>query len=515
MAAKRLLDDISEEELAREFLARSQAKNSLMGFIKYTKPDFQAATHHNYLSDQLEAVIRGDIRRLIITMPPRHGKSEMASRKLPAYFLGKRPKDEIICATYNAELASEFGRSVRDLITSEMYTNVFPEVRIKTSDRAADRWSVITGGGYRAAGIGGGLTGRGGSLLLVDDPIKSREDADSKLSRDRAWDWYRSVLYTRQAPNAAIVVIQTRWHDDDLTGRLLREMELGGERWDKVDFPAIAESEDLLKRKPGQALWPAWFPLETLEKTRRTIGPREWSALYQQKPVGDEGEYFERKWVEDNYYDDRRVISDYHSGKHPMHIYGASDYAVTADGGDFTCHLVIGIDHTENIHLLDLWRKRTKTDEWIDAYIDLVIKWRPLRWAEEGGQILKSLGPFISARMKERRAYVFRETFASTSDKSARARSIQARMSMGMVKFPEHARWTPDMLHELTRFPAGANDDMVDVLSLVGRMLDKLSPAKALQFQGPVEYEKTTMGDIWNNHKRRRRGKRSRGGIIV
>jgi len=515
LSKTRTIDAIREDELAAEFLARSQARDSLMGFVKYTKPDFQAAAHHTYLSDKLESVISGKTRRLIITMPPRHGKSEMASRKLPAYFLGRRPRDEIICATYNAELASEFGRAVRDTISGPLFNNVFPEVRIKSSDRAADRWSVTTGGGYRAAGIGGGLTGRGGSLLLIDDPIKSREDADSRLSRERAWDWYRSVLYTRQAPNAAIVVIQTRWHDDDLTGRLLRDMEMGGERWETVDFPAIAEGDDILGRAQGDALWPEWFPLETLERTRRTIGAREWSALYQQKPVGDQGEYFERKWIEDNYFDDSQVLDDYNRGKHPMHIYGASDYAVTADGGDFTVHLIIGVDNNDEIYLLDLWREQTKTDLWIDAFIDLTEKWKPLRWAEESGQIIKSVGPFITQRMRERRAYVFRDAFTSSSDKSSRARSIQARMSMNMVKFPRNAKWMPDLMHELTRFPAGSNDDMVDTLSLIGRMLDKLSPAKALAHIRTQELEPTTMGEIWTNHRRGRKGKRSRGSIVI
>ena len=486
-----------------------------MGFIRYTMPDFQPSAHHHALTEKLDQVIAGTCTRLIVTMPPRHGKSEIGSKKLPAYFLGKKPSLDVICATYNSELASSFGRAVRDQISDESYGNVFPSIAIKPSDRAADRWSTTGGGAYHSAGVGGRLTGLGGSLLLIDDPIKSREDAESKLARDRTWDWYRSVLYTRQAPNAAIVVIQTRWHDDDLTGRLLLDMDKGGEQWDVINFPAIAESEDDLGRSIGDPLWPAWFPLDVLERTRKTIGNRDWSALYQQKPVGDDGEYFERAWVEDNYYDYGRVLDDFNRGRHPMHIYGSSDYAVTIDGGDYTVHLVVGVDSQDHIYILDMWRGQTDTDKWIDAFCNLVLKWKPMRWAEESGQILKSIGPFLSARMKARKAYVFREAFTSTADKAARGRSIQARMSMGMVKFPENAPWMADLLHEMTRFPASRNDDMVDTLSLIGRMIDKLSPAKALAYNGPQEIEPTTMGEIWKNHLRGRKGKRRRGGIVI
>ena len=195
------LDQLSDDDLFKEYQSRKKASTDLMKFIQYTKVDFNPSLHHHYLSEKLEGVINGDIKRLIVTMPPRHGKSEMASRRLPAYYLGKHPNREIICATYNSDFASEFGRNVREIVNAEEYANVFPDIAIKSTDRAADRWSLTTGGGVRAAGVGGGLTGRGGHLIIIDDPIKSREEADSKLQRDRIWDWYRSVVYTRQAPD--------------------------------------------------------------------------------------------------------------------------------------------------------------------------------------------------------------------------------------------------------------------------------------------------------------------------
>ena len=509
--APKTLDQITDEDLFREYEARKGAESSLMDFIQYTKVDFNPSTHHHYLSNKLEGVINGDINRLIVTMPPRHGKSEMASRRLPAYYLGKHPTREIICATYNSDFAAEFGRNVREIVNTEEYKNVFPDVGIKSTDRAADRWAVLQGGGFRAAGVGGGLTGRGGHLII----IKSREEADSKLQRDRVWDWYRSVVYTRQAPNCAFIVIQTRWHDDDLAGRLLSESDGEGENWELVNFPAIASGGDDLGRKQGEPLWPNWFPIQMLEQVRRTIGPREWSALYQQTPVEEDGAYFKRQWIEDYLYDRADLLDKWKSGAKNLHIYGASDYAVTSNGGDYTVHMVVGVDDTHNIYILDLWRAQTTPEEWVDAFCDLVLEWGPLRWGEESGQIIKSVGPFLQRRMLERQAYCAREPYSSTRDKATRARSIQARMAMGKVYWPRNQPWIGEMMHEMLRFPAGVHDDMVDALSLIGRMMDNMAAAPEVEEGPSTELVPSTWGDVWENHLRRKKGRRASGGIVM
>ena len=513
--APKTLDQITAEDLFREYEARKGADSSLMDFIQYTKVDFNPSTHHHYLSNKLEGVINGDINRLIVTMPPRHGKSEMASRRLPAYYLGKHPTREIICATYNSDFAAEFGRNVREIVNTEEYKNVFPDVGIKSTDRAADRWAVLQGGGFRAAGVGGGLTGRGGHLIIIDDPIKSREEADSKLQRDRVWDWYRSVVYTRQAPNCAFIVIQTRWHDDDLAGRLLSESDGEGENWELVNFPAIASGGDDLGRKQGEPLWPNWFPIQMLEQVRRTIGPREWSALYQQTPVEEDGAYFKRQWIEDYLYDRADLLDKWKSGAKNLHISGASDYAGTSNGGDYTVHMVVGVDDTHNIYILDLWRAQTTPEEWVDAFCDLVLEWGPLRWGEESGQIIKSVGPFLQRRMLERQAYCAREPYSSTRDKATRARSIQARMAMGKVYWPRNQPWIGEMMHEMLRFPAGVHDDMVDALSLIGRMMDNMAAAPEVEEGPSTELVPSTWGDVWENHLRRKKGRRSSGGIVM
>jgi predicted phage terminase large subunit-like protein len=251
----------------------------------------------------------------------------------------------------------------------------------------------------------------------------------------------------------------TRWHENDLAGRLLEQMQQGGEQWDILELPAIRMDE----HGEEAALWQQKYPLSRLQKIRDVIGVRDWSALYQQAPAPEEGLYFKREWMR-----------HYHEAPEHVRVYGASDYAVTADGGDYTVHAVIGIDPHDNIYILDIWRQQTDSNVWIDTFCDLVIKHRPLNWAEEQGQILKSIGPFIERRMLERKAYCAREQFTVVADKPTRARSFQARMAMGKVYFPVKAPWLDALENEMFTFPAGVHDDQVDALGLIGRMLDAM-----------------------------------------
>lgn len=439
-------------------LKRRGARKALIAFTEYTLPRYAAAAHHTLIAEKLEAVERGDIDRLMINMPPRHGKSELASRRFPAWFLGRHPESSIIAASYNSDLATDFGRQVRNIVAAPEYDRLFP-VKLAEDSRAANRWNTEAGGAYVAAGVGTAITGRGADILLIDDPIKDREEADSEVQRNKVWDWYTSTAYTRLAPKGRIIVIQTRWHEDDLSGRLLAEQQKGGDRWEILDLPAI--------RQDGSALWPEWYPIEVLERTRSVLPPRDWSALYQQRPTPEEGAYYKRDWF--RYYDLK-----------PAHlkIYGASDYAVTEDGGDYTVHIVVGVDPEDNIYLLDLWRGQTSSDIWVQVFIDLVRQHKPLMWVEEQGQIIKSIGPFLDKRMREERVYCRREQVASAADKPTRSRSIQARTAMGKVYLPSKAPWLAEFTSELLVFPAGKHDDMVDAFGLIGRMLDELIAAK-------------------------------------
>ena len=203
--------------------------------------------------EDLHGVERGEVDRLAIFCPPRHSKSELASRRFPAWYLGRHPDHQIICCSYGDELAMDFGRNVRDIVEGSEYRHLFPGTSIRRDSRSAERWQTAQGGVYVSAGVGSGITGRGAHIALIDDPIKNREEADSETHRRRVWDWFTNVLYTRLMPGGAVILIMTRWHEDDLGGRLLEAEEAGGDKWDIVNLPALARADDPLGRMPGEA----------------------------------------------------------------------------------------------------------------------------------------------------------------------------------------------------------------------------------------------------------------------
>lgn len=285
---------LEAQAAAEVLLERRQARDSLLPFVTLTKPDFEVGRHHEMIASCLERVESGEVDRQMIFCPPRHTKSELATRRFPAWYLGRHSNAQVISASYNSELASDFGREVRNLVAHPTYSQIFPGVGLSEDSQAANRWHLKSGGQYIAAGVGTAITGRGANLIIVDDPIKDRQEADSETTRARIWDWYRSVLYTRLMPGGSIVLIQTRWHDDDLAGRLLMEAEEGGDQWDIVELPALARGEDPLGREKGEALWPEWYPEERLLQIKSVIGSRDWSALYQQEPQAEEGDSFSR-----------------------------------------------------------------------------------------------------------------------------------------------------------------------------------------------------------------------------
>jgi len=394
-------------------------------------------------------VERGEIDRLMIFMPPRHGKSELASKRFPAWCLGRNPRRQIIAASYNSDLASDFGRNVRNIVAAPEFAQVFSGVSLAPDSQAANRMNTNRGGTYVAAGVGTAVTGRGADIALIDDPFKDREEADSERRRELVWDWYRSTLYTRLMPGGAIVLIQTRWHEDDLAGRLL---EQEGDQWTVLELPAINAA--------GEALWPAWYPVPALERIRDTVGQREWSALYQQQPQPDEGTYFQRDWFKE------------WDKLPPLNLYGTSDYAVTDGGGDYTVHRIWGVDEDGIIYRVDGWRGQSTSDVWIDRKIDLIEKHKPLAWFGEAGVIQKAIEPMLRRRMVERKVFCRLEWLSSISDKPTRARGFQARAAMGKVRFEPGAD-----ISEYLMFPAGKHDDDVDTASLIGRALDDMHPA--------------------------------------
>lgn len=430
---------------------------------------FEPARHHSYLIERLEAVARGDIDRLAVFMPPGSAKSTYASVLFPPWYLAKHPTHGVIAASHTVELAEKFGRRVRNAISEDGPTL---GLGIQSDNSAAGRWALASGGEYYAAGVGVGIAGFRADLGIIDDPIRSREDADSERVRQRIWDWYGDDFLTRLKPGGRVVLIQTRWHEDDLAGRILNSREAS--RWSVVKLPAFAVENDPLGRAVGEPLWSdgEYGYGAQLSEARPNMTPRTFSALYQQEPAPDTGDIFRAEWLRSY-----EVMPN----RDTMRIYGASDYAVTDSGGDYTVHVVVGMDPAGDIWLLDMWRGQTAPDVWIDQFCDLVRKWRPLAWAEETGQIRSGVGPFLTERMRARSAYVVRENFPTRGDKVIRATSIRGRMALRGLYVPANAPWFADFRSELLRFPAGAHDDQVDALGLVGQLLDRMLPGSPLR----------------------------------
>lgn len=465
------LKSLSQRVPTLSEIRAEKAKRSLLAFTSYTNSLYVAANHHRLIADKLEAVERGEIDRLMIFMPPRHGKSELASKRFPAWCLGRKPERQVIAASYNSDLANDFGRNVRNIVGSPEFGEVFDKVSLAADSQAANRMNTNRGGAYVAAGVGTAITGRGADIALIDDPFKDREEADSERRRELVWDWYRSTLYTRLMPRAAIVLIQTRWHEDDLAGRLLEQQ---ADQWDVLDLPAINAN--------GEALWPEWFGVEALERIKASIGPREWSALYQQQPQPDEGTFFQRGW-----FNEWETLPK-------LRLYGTSDYAVTDGGGDYTVHRIWGVDADDNLYRIDGWRGQTPADQWIDAKLDLIEKHKPAAWFGEAGVIQKAVEPMLMKRMRERKIRCRMEWVSSIHDKATRARGFQARASMGNVFFEPGAD-----LSEFLVFPAGKHDDEVDVAGMMGRVIDQAHPAMVPLAEKPKPRDlwgkQTTIGD--------------------
>jgi predicted phage terminase large subunit-like protein len=447
--------------------AEDFAFSRLIAYAAYQWPGYKDAHHHRLIARHLEAVERGDIKRLMITMPPRHGKSMLASEFFPAWYIGRNPDHYVVTATYAQELADDFGRKVKNQIEDEAYKAIFPGVSLADDSKSAKRFHIDgNAGGYEhaisqrgafyAVGVGGPLTGRGAHLLLIDDPVKNREDAESEVIRKKTKDWYTSTAYTRLMPGGRIVIIQTRWHEDDLAGWLQNEHEHEG--WVVLNLPAI--------NNEGLALWPEQYDIDALEQIKRALPPRDWSALYQQSPSPETGDYFKREWI--------RTVEKM-PPKETLAVYGASDYAVTSGGGDYTVHVVVGVDNEGRLWLLDMWRGQASSDVWVDAFCNLVRKWKPIGWAEETGQIKSGVGPFLVKRMMETQSYVAREQFATRGDKAVRAQSIRGRMALAGMYVQQDAPFLSDLISEMMSFPVGVHDDQVDALGLAGQLMDRMS----------------------------------------
>lgn len=445
-----------------ELLKRRKARKSLPAFIEYLDFDYVFAAHHRLLMAELEEVERGNTERLMVLMPPGSAKSTYTSILFPPWFMGKNKKHSILGVSNTTVLAERFSRRVRTIVDRPEFSKLF-NMGLSEVIAAAGNWETTEGGEYFAAGVGSAIAGRRADLGLIDDPIKTREEADSELIRQKQWDWYVNDFLTRLKPGARQILIQTRWHEDDLGGRIL---ERESHRWKIVKLPMLAIPNDPLGRQQGERLWPEWFTEEMIATAKQDT--RSWNALYQQEPVPDEGDYFKRE-----------NFSEYDALPSNLKIYGASDLAVTEGAGDFTEHGIFGVDQNTNVYVLDWWRGQKPSDVWIEKWCDLIITHKPLVWFSEAGPIRRAIEPFLQRRMSERSAYCRIEWMPSIHDKEIRARAIQALASIKSIVWPKfHAPWRPEVEKQLLQFPSGKYDDAVDVFSLIGRGLEHIRPAK-------------------------------------
>jgi predicted phage terminase large subunit-like protein len=452
---------------AEELLKRRSTRRSLTAWARHK--GFEPAKHHQLIIDEIESFLGGDDEVLLLFAPPGSAKSTYVSVLLPSWYLANNPTHSILAATHSVEFAERWGRRVRNDIAADENTL---GIRLSDDSKAAARWSLESGGEYYGVGAGTGISGFRANLGVGDDLFGSREDAYSETVRQKRWDWYRDDFSARLKPGAKRILMNTRWHEEDVAGRVLEQIERQEIKGRVISIPATAEENDPLGRVPGDYLWddPSGYNYAAFLRARqRETSPMMWAALYQQRPAPEDGDYFKADWLKP---------CDTLPARETLRIYGASDYAVTADGGDFTVHLVVGVDPDGRMYVLDLWRKQTASDQWIEGFCNLVTQWKPMGWAEEKGQISAGVGPALDKRQRERQAHCYRQQFPTRGDKAIRAQSIRGRMALAGLYVPRNVAWYSAFRSELLSFPAGKHDDQVDALGLVGQLLDQMVPGQ-------------------------------------
>lgn len=443
--------DLSQRLPSLAEIRAEKARRHLIGFTEYTFDRYATARHHRIIAEQLERVERREIDRLMLLLPPRHGKTELASRRYPPWNLGRNPHRQIIAASATESFATDVGREVRNIVRTQEFGEIFPGVTLASDSTAAGRWHTNKGGIFAAVGVGSQILGKGADDFIIDDPFATMADAQSEAQRKTVIEWYQGSVYNRLQPGGTIVLINHRMHEEDLSGYLIERQNFDGDKWEIVSLPAIND---------GEALWPEAYPIEALERIKANTLPRFWSGLYQQNPQPDEGSFFQRDWLPE--WKELPLLN----------LYGTSDYAVTDAGGDYTVHRIWGVDHQGNLYRVDGWRGQTSADVWIEKKIDLIAKHKPLAWFGEAGVIMKAVEPMLLRRMMERNTFCRLEWLPSIHDKPTRARGFQARAAMGRVRMEPGAD-----IAEFLAFPAGKNDDEIDCASLIGRAIDMAHPA--------------------------------------
>lgn len=450
----------AKQELAKRELARRR----LLYFVEKVSEDYKAGAHHKLIIEKLEGIASGKIKRLMVFMPPRHGKSLLSSIYFPAWFLGKHPKKNIIACSYGSELATTFGRQVRNLVASREYQHIH-KIKLAEDSQASGRWHTDSGGSYTATGVGGSITGKGADILIIDDPIRNREDAESETIRAKTIEWYLSTAFTRLSPTGAIILVQTRWHDGDLAGYLLDKMQHEGEQWEILSLPAINEA--------GEALWPEQYSVEMLLNIKKVIGLTEWSSLYQQQPLLSETQEFKQAMF--------HPIPRYKVEEKRTNKFLSIDTAVSQrDSADDTGMCINFVDE-QNFWNIKAWGEKITPLQLIDKIFALHEVHRFTRIGIEKGVYSMTIKPFLDAEMRRRNVFLpITELHHNQQQKEMRIRSLLPRYESNSIF---HIQDECTQLEEqLLRFPKGIHDDVADALAYMSQLVSNKGAGSVQQF---------------------------------
>jgi predicted phage terminase large subunit-like protein len=431
---------------------KQEARNQFMDFVHMAWPAFIGGRHHSIMAKAFERVASGELKRLIINMPPRHTKSEFASYLLPAWFLGNFPEKKIIQTAHTAELSVGFGRKVRNLVDSDDYKKIFPSLALRADSKAAGRWSTNKGGEYFAIGVGGAVTGKGADLLIIDDPHSEQEgqSADPGVF-DKVYEWYTSGPRQRLQPGGAIVVVMTRWHKRDLTGQILKSslQRAGTDEWEVIEFPAIMPS--------GDPLWPEFWPKPELEALREELPAPKWNAQYQQNPTSEEGALVKRDWWRE-WEKDRPPACEFviQSWDTAFLKTQRSDFSACTTWGVFYWPDDTGMEQP-NIILLDSHKERLEFPELKKKAYEMWVDWQPDAFIVEA----KAAGTPLIFELRSMGIPVSEYTPSRGNDKIARVNAVADLFASGMVWAPR-TRFAEEVIEEFASFPSGEHDDLVD-----------------------------------------------------
>lgn len=454
---------ITKEQAASTLLKRRKACEDFFSWC--LECDFVPAKHHKLIISKLQALVDNTAakRKLMIMMPPGTAKSTYTSKLFIPFYLGKLPNKTILACSYSYTLAEQFGRFARNLVQEK--SNILGYA-LAPDSKAAGEWETTKGGRYFCAGVGSGIAGHRADCGLIDDPLGSQEDADSQLTRDKQWDWYRTDFRPRLKPDAIEILICNRRHEQDLAGKII---ETEGDEWDIVALPFYAGENDPLGRSAGQVIWPEYFNNSIISLVEK-LPPRLKSGLYQQRPSPEEGDFFKSEWLYGYEPQDLPALND-------LRVYAASDHAISKrDDANKTCMGLGGLDSKGNLWILPyIFWERADAIEQVDEMLEMNRLYHPIYWRAEKGHITQSLGPFLRKRMREERNFINLREVTPKKDKMTRARCIQGWLATGRVYVPKYAKWWSEAEHQMLTFPSSSEDDFVDMIAHLGSEVENMT----------------------------------------